>query len=105
MWSARDRVTGQIVALKLLRDGADEPEILALVREATALSGIEGLGVPRVLHFGRLPRSDRAYMVRELVRGQSLGARIIDSSGWSGLVGRLFRSLYAFRRIRPFYQA
>ncbi|MBW2537960.1 MAG: serine/threonine protein kinase, partial [Deltaproteobacteria bacterium] len=72
VWSARDRVTGQVVALKLLRDGADEPEILALVREATALSGIEGLGVPRVLHFGRLPRSDRAYMVRELVRGRSL---------------------------------
>src|SRR6185503_3594184 len=49
---------------------------MALVREAVALSGVEGLGVPRVLRFGRLPRSERPYMVRELVEGQSLSDRL-----------------------------
>ncbi|MBI4704217.1 MAG: sigma 54-interacting transcriptional regulator [Deltaproteobacteria bacterium] len=79
VWSARDRITGQIVALKLLRHGGDEAELLALVREATTLSGVEGLGVPRVLHFGRLPQSGRAFMVRELVEGRSL-ADLLDST-------------------------
>ncbi len=76
VWSARDRVTNQEVALKLLREGAEAAEVMALVREATALSGIEGMGVPRVLHFGRLPKSGRVYLVRELVEGQSLAERI-----------------------------
>ena len=44
----------------------------ALVREAVALSGLEGLGVPRVIRFGRLPNSGRAYLVREVVEGDSL---------------------------------
>ncbi len=89
VWSARDRITGEIVALKLLRAEADEAEMLALVREATVLSGIEGLGVPRVLHFGRLPKTDRAYMVRELVEGHSLSdllPRDKDSSSQSASV-------------------
>jgi len=43
-----------------------------MVREAVALSGLEGLGVPRVLRFGRLPDSGRPFLVRELVEGQSL---------------------------------
>ncbi|MBM4359065.1 MAG: sigma 54-interacting transcriptional regulator [Deltaproteobacteria bacterium] len=76
VWSARDRVTGKLVALKLLREGADDAEVMALVREATALSGIEGLGVPRVLQFGRLPGSGRTYLARELVEGSSLAEQI-----------------------------
>jgi serine/threonine-protein kinase PknK len=78
VWSARDRVTGKSVALKLLKEGADDPEVMALVREATALSAIEGLGVPRVLEFGRLPRSGRVYLARELVEGASL-AELIEA--------------------------
>ena len=42
------------------------------MREAVALSGLEGLGAPRVLRFGRLPRTDRPFLVRELVEGRSL---------------------------------
>jgi transcriptional regulator with GAF, ATPase, and Fis domain len=72
VWAVRDRITGRKVALKMLHEGADEHDVLALVREAVALSGVEGLGVPRVLRFGRLPGSDRSYMVRELVEGDSL---------------------------------
>ena len=76
MWAVRDRITGRTVALKALRENADEREVLALVREAVALSGVEGLGVPRVLRFGRLPGSGRSYLVRELVDGKSLAERI-----------------------------
>ena len=72
VWAVRDRITNRTVALKALGDDADEREGLALVREAVALSGVEGLGVPRVLRFGRLPLSERPYMVRELVEGESL---------------------------------
>src|SRR5580692_5394913 len=71
VWALRDRVTSQALALKALARDAGEAEIDALVREAVALSGLEGLGLPRILAFGAL-RDGRRYMVRELVDGQSL---------------------------------
>ncbi|HEX3772435.1 MAG TPA: sigma 54-interacting transcriptional regulator [Polyangiaceae bacterium] len=71
VWSVRDRVTGRVLALKLLASGAGENEVGALVREAIALSGLEGLGVPQVIAFGAL-EGGRRYMVRELVDGSSL---------------------------------
>ncbi len=74
MWAVRDRPTGRSYALKLLAEEASEREMAALVREAVALSGLEGLGVPRVIRFGRLPRSGRPYLVREVVDGESLEA-------------------------------
>jgi transcriptional regulator with GAF, ATPase, and Fis domain/serine/threonine protein kinase len=72
VWAVKDRVTGKNLALKVLAEDAGEAEVLALVREAVTLSGLEGLGVPQVLAFGRLPRSNRRWLVRELVEGQSL---------------------------------
>jgi len=72
VWSARDCATGSDVALKILAPDADEAEMLALVREAIAMSGLEGVGVPRILGFGRLADGERAYLVRELVPGKSL---------------------------------
>jgi serine/threonine-protein kinase PknK len=71
VWSVRDRVGGRVLALKLLLTEATEGELAALVREASALSGLEGLGVPRVVAFGTLP-GGRRYMLRELVEGTSL---------------------------------
>ncbi len=73
VWSVRDRTTGDVLALKVLSEDAHEEEVVALVREAVALSGLEGLGVPRVKCFGRLPGSGRAYLVREIVEGEALG--------------------------------
>ena len=67
VWAVRDRLTGETVALKALAVGASEREAQALVREAVTLSGLEGLGVPKVFRFGRLPESGRPYLVRELV--------------------------------------
>jgi transcriptional regulator with GAF, ATPase, and Fis domain/tetratricopeptide (TPR) repeat protein/predicted Ser/Thr protein kinase len=111
VWSSRDRVTGRVVALKLLREGADASEMQALVREATSLSGLEGLGVPRVIEFGRLPESDRAFMVRELVTGESLldllergvdGARALAAVAEAAeLLTRLHRALLLHGDIKP----
>lgn len=73
VWAVRDRSSGQRLALKVLTRGHGAAEVDALVREAVALSGLEGLGLPRVFSFGRLP-DGRAYLVRELVDGRSLEA-------------------------------
>jgi serine/threonine-protein kinase PknK len=72
VWAVRDRVTGTELALKVLAEDAGEAEVMALVREAVTLSGLEGLGVPRVVAFGSLPKSKRRFLVRELVDGRSL---------------------------------
>jgi serine/threonine-protein kinase PknK len=77
VWEVRDRHTQGIYALKVLAEGAAERERAALVREAVALSALEGLGLPRIIHFGQLAGSGRLYMVRDLVRGVSL-ERLIE---------------------------
>jgi transcriptional regulator with GAF, ATPase, and Fis domain/predicted Ser/Thr protein kinase len=79
VWAVRDRHTGERRALKILAAEATETEMAALVREAVTLSGLEGLGVPRVLRFGRLPEIGRPFMVRELVDGKSLDEFIVES--------------------------
>ncbi|MEO6601896.1 MAG: serine/threonine-protein kinase, partial [Polyangiaceae bacterium] len=80
VWAVRDRHSEGKYALKVLAEGASEREMSALVREAVALSGLEGLGVPRVVRFGRLARSGRAFLVRELVEGQSLEEVIAEGA-------------------------
>ncbi len=54
VWSVRDRVSGGVMAFKVLSADAGAAAVDALVREAVALSGLEGLGVPRVVAFGTL---------------------------------------------------
>ena len=81
VWAVRDRATGVARALKVLAEGACEAESLALVREAVTLSGLEGLGVPLVVAFGRLAGSKRRYLVRELVPGRSLEEVIHGAPG------------------------
>jgi len=76
VWAVEDRYNGLRCALKVLSQDASHRELEALVREATALSGLEGLGVPRVLAFGRLPGTAKPYLVRELIEGESLEACI-----------------------------
>ncbi|MGH7281993.1 MAG: protein kinase domain-containing protein, partial [Polyangiaceae bacterium] len=74
VWAVRDRVNGKMLAFKVLATGAGESEVMALVREAMALSGLEGLGVPRVIAFGTMATDGekRRYLLRELVEGHSL---------------------------------
>jgi serine/threonine-protein kinase PknK len=45
------------------------------------LSGLEGLGLPQVHRFGRLPETGRPYMVRDLVEGVSLQDMIDEGAG------------------------
>lgn len=81
VWAVRDRLTGRDLALKALADDAGESEVLALVREAMTLNGLEGLGVPRVLAFGSLPGTRRPFLVRELVEGTSLEEVLGEGKG------------------------
>lgn len=72
VWEVQDRFTNEHYALKVLAEDASEHEMAALVRETVALSGLEGIGLPQVMRFGRLPHSGRPYLIRELVQGSSL---------------------------------
>jgi serine/threonine-protein kinase PknK len=72
VWAVRDRITGAKVAWKTLSEQASQEETQALVREATALGGLDGLGSPKILAFGRNPTTNRAFLVRELAPGISL---------------------------------
>jgi transcriptional regulator with GAF, ATPase, and Fis domain len=82
-------LSGRTFALKTLGARATEREVQALVREAVALSGLEGLGVPRVLRFGRMRESGRPFLVRELVEGQSLLELIEDDADPARCLGAI----------------
>jgi serine/threonine protein kinase len=100
VWQVKDRITGKHLALKVLAEGAGESEVLALVREATALSGLEGVGVPRVLAFGALVGGARRFLVRELVVGQSLDEVMnVDGAGaWTHALAKASAQLTALHR-------
>jgi serine/threonine-protein kinase PknK len=92
VWAVRDRFTRREYALKLLAREAGSRELAALVREAVALSGLEGLGVPRVLRFGRLPQDQRPFMLREIVEGESLEELIVGGAALETLLVSLARA-------------
>ena len=104
VWAVRDRSSGLTLALKLLAPDASEAAALALVREATALSGLEGLGVPRVVAFGTLgpEGGGRRYFVRELAEGCSLdrvlGEDRSSGVGWLEPFARAAEQLTALHR-------
>jgi serine/threonine-protein kinase PknK len=99
VWSVRDRASGAVLALKVLAEDAGEGEVMALVREAVTLSGLEGLGVPHVRAFGSLPGSARRYLVRELVDGRSLEEVLESGVGeWLGPVVRAADQLTVLHR-------
>ncbi len=76
VWAVRDVLDNTELALKTLHKDASELEMQALVREASLLSGLEGLGVPRVHRFGRIPATGAPFLLRDLVPGQSLEERL-----------------------------
>jgi transcriptional regulator with GAF, ATPase, and Fis domain/serine/threonine protein kinase len=99
VWQVKDRITGAELALKVLAEGAGESEVLALVREAMALSGLEGLGVPRIVAFGSLLGGARRFLVREVVLGQSL-ADLMTEEGteWAHALAKASAQLTALHR-------
>src|ERR1700690_3715872 len=72
VWKARDRETGQIVTLKLLRETyAEDPECPArLGRELEVARRIDSAHVVKVLGFG--VRKKVPYLALEYVDGPSL---------------------------------
>lgn len=102
MWAVRDRLTDEELALKVLRQDADDGELTALVREAVSLSALEGLGVPRVLAFGQLP-DGRRYLLRELVRGMSLDEVIEVGGAWLEPLVRAGEQLTVLHRAGLFH--
>src|SRR5260370_39497893 len=89
VWSVRDRVSGRVLALKVLSSDAGEPEINALVREAVALSGLEGLGAPRVVAC-RAPRARPPYLVCRPVAGPTPEPMVAGQrdAGWNAASAR-----------------
>lgn len=77
VWAARDRATGGEVAIKLLHRGGGLAEFDALIRETIALSGLEGLGLPRLLRLGRTA-DGRPFLIRELISGEGLDSVSVE---------------------------
>jgi len=77
VYAVKDRVTGARLALKVLGAESGEAEDRALVREAIALSALDGLGLPKIVGFGALSSGER-YMVRELVEGRGLDEAFVE---------------------------
>jgi len=100
VWQVKDRISGARLALKVLAEGAGDAELEALVREAMALSGLEGLGVPRVVAFGALAGGKRRFLVRELVVGRSLADLLADEGGepWTYPLAKASAQLTALHR-------
>jgi len=75
VWKARDEESGQIVALKLLREAyAEDPTYLGrFERELELASRIDSPNVVKVLGYG--VREAVPYPALEYVEGQSLPAR------------------------------
>jgi len=76
VWKARDEETGQIVALKLLREAyAEDPEYLArFERELELAKRIHSRNVVQVLGYGVRDRTP--YLALEFVDGPSLHERL-----------------------------
>ena len=93
VWKARDEETGQIVALKVLREMfAEDPEYLArFERELELAKRIHSNNVVRVLGFVMRRRSP--YLVLEYVEGPSLRQRLIDHGpySWADARGLIFQ--------------
>lgn len=72
---ARDRLTGQLVAIKVMRIALDEG---LLVREAAALSRVRHPNVVQVHGWGRTG-GGRLYLVLEYVEGRTLANRLAEA--------------------------
>jgi serine/threonine-protein kinase len=80
VYLARDRLGGQQVALKVIRDDLlDHPELLPRFRrEARAASRVDHPNVTRILDFGQ-DREGRPYLAMEYVQGPSVARRLTES--------------------------
>ncbi len=77
VYEAQNEATGRRVAIKLLRDGAEEALNASrrLLEEASAVNAIRHPGIVEVFDVGLLG-DRRPFLVMELLEGQSLSARL-----------------------------
>ncbi len=71
VYKARQRFTGQIVAIKMLHAGRDQQTYLRFKQEGKAASALKHPNIATVLDFG-IADSGQAYLVMEFVEGMSL---------------------------------
>jgi serine/threonine-protein kinase len=83
VWKARDEETGQIVALKLLRETyAEDPDYLArFERELELAKRIDSINVVKVLGFG--VRQKVPYLALEYIDGPSLHDALVAHGPYS----------------------
>lgn len=74
VYAARDHVTGQDVALKILR-GGDELEPARFAREAQVLSGLDHPGIVRYVAHGMTPEGE-PFLAMEWLDGETLSQRL-----------------------------
>jgi hypothetical protein len=75
VYRARDALTGALVALKVLRAHAPDPEdLLRFEREAVTLAELRHPGIVRYVSHGRA--EGRAYLAMEWVEGEVLADRL-----------------------------
>jgi serine/threonine-protein kinase len=78
LYRAKDRVDGDEVALKMVRDGQHDPDAVErMFREAQALAQLAGTAALRVLHQLRADDGTMC-LVTELLRGQNLNERLVE---------------------------
>ncbi|MDF1665816.1 MAG: serine/threonine-protein kinase, partial [Planctomycetota bacterium] len=82
VYRARQRMSGRIVALKLMLDGSDPEESLRFRREAQALAKLRHRNVVSIIEFGY--QDAVPYFTMELVEGKDLKSFIQDEIQSSG---------------------
>ncbi|HEX2571869.1 MAG TPA: protein kinase, partial [Polyangia bacterium] len=75
VYRARDRQTGQPVALKVRRPEARSQDTERLLREAQVLSELRHPGIAAYLGHGRLPEG-QIFLAMEWVQGEDLAKRL-----------------------------
>jgi serine/threonine protein kinase len=79
VYRAVDERTGGEVAVKVIKDGADDPELVARFRRERTFMAIDSPHVVRVLDHG--DDDGVLFLVMELLRGENLRARLARSDG------------------------
>ncbi len=90
VYSARDHVTGQAVAIKLLRrrEGMSPAEIERFFAEAEAAASVVHPAIVRTFHVD-VSEAGHFYLVMELVHGRTLAAEIARGRFDAGQAARL----------------
>src|ERR1700712_3443235 len=82
VYEAIDETIGKRVAIKVLhKEHAKNPQISSrFINEARAINVVEHPGIVTVSSFGHLP-DETAYIVMELLKGETLNARLKSQGG------------------------